>query len=185
METQFGSLAVHLKTLKVKLDAKNAQLDARHERMMACLGKTEATDLKVNPEEMQSEAEYRDVPMEHAAVKPVGGRKKRHRGRHLAAGRRGPPKDLTRGDCGSWKGRISGAPIGYSGRVALRWEQCNGFDQRVARPQPSKHIPTHVTQQRRKQFFLCDDVTNNRDGVFCVVHAEPIRGITRISCSLD
>jgi hypothetical protein len=32
---------------------------------------------------------------------PVGGRKKQHRGRKLAAGRRGEPEELTREDCGS------------------------------------------------------------------------------------
>jgi hypothetical protein len=34
-------------------------------------------------------------------VKSSGRTKKRHRGRHLAEGRRGEPKELTRGDCGS------------------------------------------------------------------------------------
>jgi hypothetical protein len=34
------------------------KLDAHHERMIACLGKTEATDLEVNPDEIQSEAEH-------------------------------------------------------------------------------------------------------------------------------
>jgi hypothetical protein len=29
-----------------------AKLDAQHEKRMLCLGKTEATDLKANPEEM-------------------------------------------------------------------------------------------------------------------------------------
>jgi hypothetical protein len=37
------------------------------------------------------------------------------------------------------KGRTGGAPIGYSGRAALRREQCNGFDQGVAGQQLCKH----------------------------------------------
>jgi hypothetical protein len=52
--------------------------------------KMEATDMKGNPEEMESESEHRD-----AVVKPVKERKKRHRGRKLAAGRRGEPNELA------------------------------------------------------------------------------------------
>jgi hypothetical protein len=40
---------------------------------------------------------------------------------------------------------------------------CNGFDQRVARQQPRKHLPTGATQQWRNLRFLYDDVINNRD----------------------
>jgi hypothetical protein len=41
----------------------------------------------------------------------------------------------------SQKGRTAGAPIGYSGRAALRREHCNGFDERVARQQLCQHGP--------------------------------------------
>jgi hypothetical protein len=58
--------------------------------------KMEATDLKANPAKMESESELREVPKEGAAVKSVKGLKKRHRGRKLAAGRSGEPKELTR-----------------------------------------------------------------------------------------
>jgi hypothetical protein len=44
---------------------------------------------------MESGSEHREVPKEYAVVKPVKGRKKRHKGRRLAAGRRGEPKELT------------------------------------------------------------------------------------------
>jgi hypothetical protein len=50
---------------------------------------------ELSPEEMESEVERRKVPMECAVVKPIGGRKKRHRGQRMAAGRRGKPKELT------------------------------------------------------------------------------------------
>jgi hypothetical protein len=83
-----------------------AELDAYHERMMArmysqlekmeaCLGKTEATDLETNPE---SEAEHEVVPKEEAAVKTFGALKKRYWDRHLAVGRRGKPKKRIQGD---------------------------------------------------------------------------------------
>jgi hypothetical protein len=57
--------------------------------------------LEPNPEKMESGTEYREVPKEEAAVKSSGTMKKRHKGRHLAAGRRGEQKKLIRGDCGS------------------------------------------------------------------------------------
>jgi hypothetical protein len=53
----------------------------------------EATDSEANPEEKQCEAEQGKIPKEEAAVKSSGTMKKRHRGRHLAAGRRGEPKE--------------------------------------------------------------------------------------------
>jgi hypothetical protein len=64
---------------------------------MACLGKTETTDLEANPEEMQCEAVHREVPKEDATVETGRTPNKRHRGRHLAAERRHKPKD------GSWR----------------------------------------------------------------------------------
>jgi hypothetical protein len=46
-------------------------------------------------------AQQREVPKEDAGVNPVKGRKRRRRCKKLAAGRRGAPNNLTRGDCGS------------------------------------------------------------------------------------
>jgi hypothetical protein len=48
-----------------------------------------------NPEDMEYEVERREVPTEESAVKSSATIKKRHRGRHLAAGRRGESKELT------------------------------------------------------------------------------------------
>jgi hypothetical protein len=53
------------------------------------------------PVTMESEEKHQEAPKEDAVVKPVKGRKKRHRGRKPTAGRRGEPKELTRRDCGS------------------------------------------------------------------------------------
>jgi hypothetical protein len=64
--------------------------------MEACLESKE-----LNPEDMECEVEHLEVPTEETAVKSLETTKKRHRGRHLAAGRCGVPKELTRGDCGS------------------------------------------------------------------------------------
>jgi hypothetical protein len=50
---------------------------------------SKATNLKANPEEMESESKHQEVPKEPAAVKPVGGLRKWHRSQ---------PKELTQGN---------------------------------------------------------------------------------------
>jgi hypothetical protein len=50
---------------------------------------------------MQSEAKHREVRKEHAAAKPVGGLRKRHRGQNLVAKRRQKPKEQTLVNYGS------------------------------------------------------------------------------------
>jgi hypothetical protein len=50
--------------MKAQMASLGSWMDAQHERMMACLGRMEATGLKTNPEEMQSEVEHREVPKE-------------------------------------------------------------------------------------------------------------------------
>jgi hypothetical protein len=42
--------------------------------------------METNPEVMQSEVEYREVPTKEAAVKSSGAMKKRHRGLNVVAG---------------------------------------------------------------------------------------------------
>jgi hypothetical protein len=59
--------------------------------------------LEASPEKMESEVEHQEVPTEEAAVKSSGTMEKQNKGRHLAAGRPGEPKELTTGDCGSRK----------------------------------------------------------------------------------
>jgi hypothetical protein len=75
---------------------------------------------------MQSVGEHQEVPREDAAVIPVRGRKRRHRGREQAAGRRGEPKELTRGDCGSRK-KLTAACRKASRRATLAWRKRNVF----------------------------------------------------------
>jgi hypothetical protein len=58
---------------------------------------------ELNLEDIKSKVEHREVPTEEAAVKSLGIMKKQHRGQYLATGRREEPKELTRGDCGSWR----------------------------------------------------------------------------------
>jgi hypothetical protein len=56
----------------------------------ACLASKE-----LNLEDMESEVEHVELPTEEASVKSSGTMKKRHKGRHLAVGLHGEPKELT------------------------------------------------------------------------------------------
>jgi hypothetical protein len=69
IDASMKDVLARMKAMKAKLDSRSATLDAYHERMVAHLEKMEATELKAL----------------HAAVKPVGGLRKRHRGQNLAA----------------------------------------------------------------------------------------------------
>jgi hypothetical protein len=74
-----------------KMDAWIANMKDDRKETMACQVRTEAClhSKKTNPEGMESEMEHREVSTEEVAVKSSGTMKKRHKGRHLAAGRRG------------------------------------------------------------------------------------------------
>jgi hypothetical protein len=72
METQFGSLV--------------AKLNGWRKQMEADQKVSKTTDLKSNPEEMESEAEHWELPKEDSIAKPVKGLRKRHWGQMLAEG---------------------------------------------------------------------------------------------------
>jgi hypothetical protein len=103
LEVTEDKMETHQARKEANYEEMMAKLDAHHERMMACLGRTEGTDLEANPVETQSEAVHRTVPKDHAVVKSSGALKKRHRGRRLAVGRPGRPQERTRGNYGSRK----------------------------------------------------------------------------------
>jgi hypothetical protein len=71
---------------------------------------------------MQSVADHQVALKEDAIVKPVKGRKKRHRGRKPAAGQRVEPKKLTRSDCGSRK-KLAAACRKVSSCAAVAWRK--------------------------------------------------------------
>jgi hypothetical protein len=99
-------------------------MEASHERMLSCLEKMEACRECNKPisEEMECEAEHREVPKEHAAVKPFGALKKRYRGWHLAARRHGKLKEWTQGNGGSWK-NLAAASRGMTRRAGMAWRK--------------------------------------------------------------
>jgi hypothetical protein len=74
--------------------------------------------------EMKPEVAHEEVPMEYAAVMPVGGLRKRRRGRKQAAGRREEPKELNRGMCGSRK-KLAAACRKVSRRATVAWRKRN------------------------------------------------------------
>jgi hypothetical protein len=73
---------------------------------------------------MQSVTEHQVALKEDALVKPVKGRKKRRSGRTPAAGRRGGPKEITRGDCVS-KRKLAAACRKVSTCATVAWWKRN------------------------------------------------------------
>jgi hypothetical protein len=85
----------------------------------------EATEkIEQDPGMMQSVEEHHDVPIEEVAVMPVKGLKKRRRGRKSTAGRRGEPKTLNRGNCGSRK-KLAAACRKVSRHATVAWRKRN------------------------------------------------------------
>jgi hypothetical protein len=118
---------------RIKEDIKAACHSMRvwREETLACQQSTEANPETTeacrdgndrSPEEMESEVERREVPTEEAAVKSSRTMKKRHRGRRMAAGRRGKPMELTRRDCGS-RGLLAAACRKVSRRATVAWRK--------------------------------------------------------------
>jgi hypothetical protein len=89
-------------------------------------GETKAypEQMEANPEEIESEAEHEKFPKEQAAMKPVGGLMKRHRGRNLVAERLQKPKEMTWGDCGSLK-QLAAVGMRTTRRAEVAWRKGN------------------------------------------------------------
>jgi hypothetical protein len=86
----------------------------------------EKTQTKPREEMMQFAEEHHVVPDEDAVEAPVRIRKRRHRGRKEAAGRRLQPKELNRGDRGSQK-KLAAACRKASHRATVAWIKRNVF----------------------------------------------------------
>jgi hypothetical protein len=161
---------VLIKTVKVEM---RAMLDACHKGMMACLGKTKADTEKPEPDPgmMQSAEEHQEFTKEDTAVKPVKGRKRRHRGRKPAAGRRGEPKEPTRGDCGSGK-KLAVAWKKITHRATVAWRKRNVLKKIVTQgncgPQSTLTaarimMTRHARVALRRENFVRKDCTRAKD----------------------
>jgi hypothetical protein len=132
----------------------NAVLKANEERMMAIL--------KVGLEEMKSVAEHQEVPKEEAPDKSSGTMKKRHRGRNLAAGRRGEPKERTRENLGSRK-ELAAARRRTTRHAGVGVTRCKGhfFRKNEARDKVTRKGRTLGRRQLTRQEGM--NGTRNRD----------------------
>jgi hypothetical protein len=110
--------------------------------------------------------------MEKAAVKPSRVTKKRHRGRHIAAGQRVKPTKLTRGDCKSRRKLVAAcrkvsrcAAMAWCRRNIFRdiWTQgnCGGLQQELGAT--GIMVTLHARLARRKGTFTRKDLA--RDSV--------------------
>jgi hypothetical protein len=73
---------------------------------------------------MKPEVAHEEVPMEDAAVMPVGGLRKQRRGRKQAAGRCEEPEKLNREICGS-REKLAAACRKLSRRATVAWRKNN------------------------------------------------------------
>jgi hypothetical protein len=114
-------------TVMLVREPEEEMMSITRKEAMACqemeerLEEEEPTSVDRKPEVVQ-----REVPNEDAVVKPVNGRKKRQRGKRKAARRRGEPKKLTRGDCGS-RMKLAAAWRKVSRRATVAWRKRNIF----------------------------------------------------------
>jgi hypothetical protein len=109
-----------LKVIKEMRDADREEMNAwrkemraifgaHREEAMACKEMTEACLKCEEPTSVdnESEAEHREVSKKHAAEETDRAPSKRHRDRHLAAGRLGKPKELSRRKLAAACGKVS------------------------------------------------------------------------------
>jgi hypothetical protein len=92
-------------------------------------------------------AQQREVPVDDAVVKPVNGRKKRHKCKKQAAERCEEPKELTRGICGSRK-KLAAACRNVSRRATVAWRKRSIF--RDILTHENCGLQKEVTASRRK-----------------------------------
>jgi hypothetical protein len=111
---------------KADVEQMQAEMEERRTVTQAKTDKKLKELTEPSQEMMQSAEEHQEVPREEAAVIPVRGRKRRHRGQKEAAGRHGEPKELTRGDCGSQK-KLAAACRKASRRATVAWCKRNVF----------------------------------------------------------
>jgi hypothetical protein len=154
----------HMQRIMAKIEAFREEMrvimKVHREGMRAILGanrgKTEATDLKHNPEKtevsleceeptsinMEPEAEHREVPKEEAAVMPVGGLRKRRRDRNLAAERGQKPKARSRR-------KLAAVRRGTTRRAKVAWRK--GIIVRNKRTRSKVELATRRVGQLRKK----------------------------------
>jgi hypothetical protein len=124
MMQQIMEMLVEMKEKMADRIADREERREAHKSLMAGLGLIKANTEKINSGVMQSIEEHHDVPSEDVAVMPVKGLKKRRRGRKSTAGRRGEPKKLNRGSCGSRK-KLAAACREVSRRATVAWRKRN------------------------------------------------------------
>jgi hypothetical protein len=123
-------------------------MNAWRKEAMACQGKTEARleGEELTSVEMKSEVAHQMVLRKYAAVMPVRGRKKRHRGWNQAAGQRGEPKKLNRGNWGSQR-KLAAACMKVSLHSTVAWRKRNVFGKFLT--QSNYGLPQELAASRK------------------------------------
>jgi hypothetical protein len=115
-----------------KTDAWIANIKIDREETTACHAEMESNPEKIEPDPgtMQSAEEHQEIPMEDAAVMPVGGLRKRRRVRNLAAEGRQKKKDRTLGNRGSRR-KLTVAGKKMTRRATVAWRKMNVFRRKL------------------------------------------------------
>jgi hypothetical protein len=114
------------KAFKEKTDALVANIKNVRKETTSCHAEMKATKTEPDPGMMQSVEEHQEIPIEDAAVMPVGGLRKRRRDRNLAAGRCQKPKRRIQANCES-KRRLNIASRKVSSRATVAWRKIRVF----------------------------------------------------------
>jgi hypothetical protein len=117
---------------------------------------TEADVEKIesNPGMMQSIGEHQEVPKVDALRKPDNGRKKHHKGQKQTAERCGELKELTRGDCGSWR-KFAGACRKVSCHATVSWCKRNIIRNKWTRVKAERGI--QMFWKLREKVWTCHE----------------------------
>jgi hypothetical protein len=111
-----------------------------------------------NPEEMQSEVVYEEIPKEEAAVKPDRALKKQHRVQHLGAGCCGMLKERTQGN-GEYQNKFAAARRGRVARHERHHHQGQGRDSIAAGTQKSPE-KTDIQEEALGTFRMPQRIRN-------------------------
>jgi hypothetical protein len=139
-------------------------LRACRKETMACQDTTEARLECEEPtsEDMESEVEHLEVSKEHAAAESGKARSKRYRDRHVAAGRRRKPKELTREGWGSWRKFVTSFRK-VSRRATVAWHKRNIVTNNWIRDTVERG--TQTVGSLRKKLRICHGGRRVRKGI--------------------
>jgi hypothetical protein len=116
---------------------------------------------KANPEKMESESEYQEVPKKDVVGKLVKGRKNLHRVWKQAAGRRGEPKERTWENCRSWS-KLAAAGMRMTRNAKVTRGREHGLQRQGKDDISPRTWKGRTEENRRWKGLECNNVKRDR-----------------------